>query len=101
MSSIKDLVKGRENIYKVIVAPDNIIPFLQGGDFSICAGGRTMYELLYLKKPFLPIAGIRHEAEAVSAFVREGLISFGFEEWNAARFLEFMKRVVPITENNT
>jgi spore coat polysaccharide biosynthesis predicted glycosyltransferase SpsG len=54
--SIEDLLGNRGQQFGIERNAQSIIPFLRGCDFAVCAGGRTMYELLYLNKKFLPIA---------------------------------------------
>ena len=85
-TTIKNIVKNRPKTFKIIENPDNIIPYFMAADFVICAGGRTMYELYYLSKPFLPIATSDVEAEAVQAFIKNGLVETGLEKWDVTKF---------------
>lgn len=57
------------------------IALLRQSDFVVCAGGITMYELLSLQKPFLPVASASHEGAAVDALRKRGWITAGFETW--------------------
>ena len=86
------LEKGR-NIH-VFVNPPGILPMLQACDLAICAGGRTLYELLCLRKRFLPIASAPHEAEVVEEALRQGLITTGLTEWNEDRFFSALDLLI-------
>jgi spore coat polysaccharide biosynthesis predicted glycosyltransferase SpsG len=90
-NKIETLIGGSRNRFTVIINPENLIPLLQHCDLAICAGGRTMYELLYLKKKFLPIATAEHEAEVIDEFVRQGIIKFGLTSWNHESFISNLK----------
>ena len=81
------------NFY-IINNPKNIIPFFYSCSFVICAGGRTMYELLYLNKSFMPIASAPHEASAISELMENKLIKFGMKQWNSKMFLKNMRIVL-------
>ena len=87
LDMIKTKIYDGSEFIKLVINPPNIIPFFQRSDFIICAGGRTMYELLYLQKNFLPIASIEHEKEAIKAFISQGFIDYGLLEWNHKTFL--------------
>ena len=83
---INFLVKNRKKNFEVVINPSNIIPFFQECDFAICAGGRTMYELLYLKKQFLPIASTKHESESISSLINQGILQHGMTQWQSEKF---------------
>ncbi len=91
--SVRSMIRGKEENFKIIVNPVNIIPFFQRSDLVVCAGGRTMYELLHLNKKFLPIASIEHEAEAIAEFIDRGLADFGMMKWEPEDFMMNMKRL--------
>ncbi len=59
------LIKDRIN-FQTVRNPGNLISYLQGCDFAICAGGRTMYELIYMGKSFFPIPSAKHEEAPVN-----------------------------------
>ena len=88
---IETLIGGSKKQYNVVINPANLIPLLQRCDFAICAGGRTMYELLYLKKDFFPIASVEHEAEAILEFNRRGIIKVGLTSWDPNAFISNIK----------
>ena len=88
---IETLIGDSRKEYNVVINPANLIPFLQRCDLAICAGGRTMYELLYLKKKFLPIATVEHEAEVVNEFIHQGIIKYGLTSWNLESFISNLK----------
>jgi spore coat polysaccharide biosynthesis predicted glycosyltransferase SpsG len=89
-SVVRSLVQIHNNI-EIVVRPSDIIPYFLGSDFVLCAGGRTMYELLYLNKCFLPIATTKHEADAVRAFMDHRLIQHGLPIWNPRQFITIME----------
>lgn len=91
--SIRHLVEKRGKEFEVVVNPSNIIPFFQGSDITVCAGGRTMYELLHLNKKFLPVASTEIEAEAIAEFVRQGIVDFGMTNWQPEKFINTMKKM--------
>jgi spore coat polysaccharide biosynthesis predicted glycosyltransferase SpsG len=93
VDSVKKLVKGRERNFKIVVNPSNIISFFNGCDFVICAGGRTMYELLYMNKEFIPIATTEHEAEAIVEFTHRKLVDFGMTVWDSEKLIMNIKRI--------
>lgn len=88
---IETIIGRSRKDYHVVKNPANLIPFLQRCDFAICAGGRTMYELFYLKKKFLPIATTEHEAEAIEACIRRGIIKVGLTSWDSKSFISNLK----------
>ncbi len=77
---------------EVIHAPGEIEGYFFGADLVVCAGGRTMYELNTLGIDFLPIGSAAHEADAVAAFLKRGLIPSGLPEWDRDRFLTLLKQ---------
>lgn len=88
---IETLIGGSRKEYNVVINPANLIPFLQHCDFAICAGGRTMYELVYLKKSFFPIASAEHETEVIEEFIRRGIIKAGLTSWDPKSFVSNLK----------
>ena len=90
-NAIEALIEGSRKKYDVIINPVNLFPFLKCCNFAICAGGRTMYELLCLKKKFLPIATAKHEAEVIEEFIRQGIIKVGLTGWNPKTFISNLK----------
>jgi len=90
-NKIETLIGGSREEYNVVINPANLIPFLQRCDCAICAGGRTMYELVYLKKSFLPIASAEHEAEVIEEFIRRGIIKVGLTSWDPKPFISNLK----------
>ena len=92
---VKFLVQGREQNFEVVINVPEIIPFFQGCDLAVCAGGRTMYELFHLNKRFVPIATTEHEAAAVGEFVRQGFTDFGLTAYNSHALIKHLKTVIP------
>ena len=88
---IERLIGGSKKQYNVVINPANLIPLLRRCDFAICAGGRTMYELFYLKKKFFPVATAKHEAEVIEEFIRQGIITSGLTSWDPKSFVCKMK----------
>lgn len=88
---IETLIGRSRKDYHVVKNPANLIPFLQRCDFAICAGGRTMYELFYLKKKFLPIATAKHEAEIIEEFIRQSIIKVGLTSWDSKSVISNLK----------
>ncbi|RJP21632.1 MAG: hypothetical protein C4527_23355 [Candidatus Omnitrophota bacterium] len=66
------LLEGRDS-FRMVLNPPNVIPYLRDCDFALCAGGRTMYELIYLGKNFLSIPSVDHEVEGVEMVKTMGL----------------------------
>ena len=64
IDEIQNLLEKSDN-FQIVDNPYNIIPFMQGCDICICAGGRSMYELVYLKKNFIPIPSAKHEKDVI------------------------------------
>ncbi len=79
--------------FAAVVAPENLLELLARFDLTVCAGGRTMYELHCMGAAFFPVASIGHEAEAVREFVRRGLAPAGLEQWDDRAFLAILKRL--------
>ena len=92
-NEIEALIGESRKQYHVVMNPANLIPFLQRCDFAICAGGRTMYELLYFNKKFFPIATAEHEAEVVSEFISRGLIENGLTSWEPESLISNLKYI--------
>jgi len=90
-NEIETLIGESRKQYNVVINPANLIPFLQRCDFAICAGGRTMYELFYLNKKFLPIVTAEHEAEVIEEFIRQGIIKDGLTSWDPKTFISNLK----------
>jgi len=90
--NIKNIVDEHEGFY-LIKNPKNIIPYFQGCDFVICAGGRTIYELLYLEKNFMPIATAEHELKIIKELMDINIVDFGIDKWFSEIFIENMERV--------
>ncbi len=74
--------------------PENIFNIFQKSDLVICSGGRTMYELCYLKKKFIPIGSIEHESIAINEFVRQRIIKDGMMRWSSYHFLDIFRKFV-------
>ena len=55
-----------------------------------------MYELLYLKINFFPIASAIHEIETIKSFMNEKIIKDGLLEWDN---ILFEKKVVSILKH--
>jgi len=92
-NKIKHFVNGHNNFF-IINNPVNIIPYFQSCDFVICAGGRTVYELLYLKKKFMPIASASHETIAISELLQNNVIQYGMKEWSTKEFLKIFESII-------
>jgi len=90
-NKIETLIGGSRNRFTVIINPENLIPLLQHCDLAICAGGRTMYELLYFNKKFFPVASAEHESEVVEEFIRLGIIKDGLTSWDPKTFISGFK----------
>ena len=90
-NKIETLIGGSRNRFTVIINPENLIPLLQHCDLAICAGGRTMYELLYFNKKFFPVASAEHESEVVEEFIRLGIIKDGLTSWDPKTFISNLK----------
>lgn len=72
--------------WRVLRAPENLLAELAGCDLVVCSGGRTMYELYHLGIPFLPVATTPQEAEAISEFQRQGLVTGCLVAWDVQDF---------------
>jgi spore coat polysaccharide biosynthesis predicted glycosyltransferase SpsG len=92
-STISRLVANRDE-FDLVVCPSEIYPFFLGSDLIVCAGGRTIYELFAMRKLFFPIATNDHEAEAINAFIQQGLIGFGLTEWNPEKFIYHLNQIL-------
>ena len=90
-NEIETLIGESGRQYHVVINPANLLPFLQRCDFAVCAGGRTMYELFYLNKKFLPIATAEHEAEVIEEFILRGIIKDGLTSWDPKSLISNMK----------
>ena len=86
IQTVKDKIGFRSKNIQLIINPDDLVAFLQECDIGICAGGRTMYEFLYLKKKFLPIASTPEEAQGIQEFINQGLIKRGLTIWDPGLF---------------
>ena len=94
-SADKKLFQKWEERYAIVRQPSDILPYFLESDLVVCAGGRTMYELLHLKKKFIPIATTEIEAEAINEFRRQGLITHGLPSWEATSFIKTVKNFIP------
>ena len=83
---VSSLISESRASFQLITAPDEIIPYFQAADLAVCAGGRTMYELICLKKKFIPIGSTESEAEAIQEFVRQGWVDTAIPLWNTTDF---------------
>ncbi|MCP4220370.1 MAG: hypothetical protein GY765_37415 [bacterium] len=86
--------KAGAEVFTLLHAPENIYQYFPACDLVICAGGRTLYELNYLKVPAFPIAGIRHEADVIRAFYEKGLVEECLLEWNEEAFLKKLNHLL-------
>ncbi|MBW2619486.1 MAG: hypothetical protein JRC92_11485 [Deltaproteobacteria bacterium] len=80
--------------FELIHSPPNLIPYLRGADLTVCTGGRTMSELLYLGQRFLPISTADHESEAIEALLTAGLIKTGLTRWQADDFIVYLLELI-------
>jgi spore coat polysaccharide biosynthesis predicted glycosyltransferase SpsG len=87
IEEIKELTKDNASFEVVACAP-KLLPLLSGSDLTICAGGRTMYELAYMNKKFFPVASAEHEAEAVGEFLRRGFVRHALTSWSDEGFIQ-------------
>ncbi len=87
-----ELSRRRAKEIELASNPANLTPYLSGSDLAVCSGGRTMYELLYLGRRFLPVATSPAEAEAIGAFVDLGLIEFGLTDRNIDKIMEWLQQ---------
>ena len=92
---IRDFVT-RARGFIVHRAPYDLYRLFVGADMVICAGGRTLYELICLGVPAFPIASIDHETPVVSEFIRKFLVFDGMTFWNrdlfSRKIIDVMKR---------
>ena len=84
---------GRSDFEFVDNPPDPLAQF-RGADVVISAGGRTMYELSALGRPFLAVASAAHEKEPVREFVRLGLAAAGLETFDGKRLAAALRRIL-------
>jgi len=91
---VRELVQGREQSYQVLVNPENLLKEAMASELTICAGGRTMYELSCLNRPFMGVATAPHEAEAIEAFCVQGLARAGLLHWQPTVFLDTLQDIV-------
>ena len=95
------LVEKRAGGFELVHSPSNLIPYLRGADLTVCTGGRTMSELLYLDQRFLPISTADHESEAIEALLAAGLIKTGLTRWQADDFIVYLLELISdIGEND-
>jgi len=91
---IEKLISTRDDTFRLLVNPPNIVPYFKASDLVISAGGRTLYELLYLAIPAFPIATTANEAEVIAEFVDQGFVRYGLTAWEPELFLERLDRLV-------
>ncbi len=91
VEKIESMVQGREDDFRFLRNPDTLIPLFAESFLTVCAGGRTMYELYHLKQNFFPIATALHESEAVAEFIRQGFVSHGLEAWHGELFVDALR----------
>ncbi|KPA15167.1 glycosyltransferase [Candidatus Magnetomorum sp. HK-1] len=94
VEKIDILIKHGYHNFQLIKNPPEIIPYFLGSDLVICAGGRTMYELLYLKKRFFPIASIEHECEVIKTFLRYKIVKHALLKWNKHSFIKTLEMII-------
>lgn len=97
LENVVDCFSGKLNLFR---NPDDLLPFFNDCDLAICAGGRTLYELVALKVPTLAIASIDHEESVIDAFLKKGLILGGLNEWDESDFLRLFKSVLKRFKGN-
>jgi len=93
-SKVKTIVRNSSFYLQMFERPKNLIPFLQGCDLAICAGGRTMYELYYIGKEFFPIASSEHEVKAIKEFISSGIINVGMTDWVPNLFIKRFREMI-------
>ncbi len=97
---VDDIVTCFPSKIEVFKSPPDLLPFFNDCDLTICAGGRTLYELVALKVPTLAIASIDHEESVIDAFLKKGLILGGLNEWKESDFLRLFKSVLKRFKGN-
>jgi spore coat polysaccharide biosynthesis predicted glycosyltransferase SpsG len=94
LNSIKAVLSVRESCFGIEENPPDLVPFMRGCDLAVCAGGRTMDELHFLEKTFVPIATSDIEGEAVKEFIKRGLVPAGMVTWDPSEFRKIMKTIL-------
>lgn len=95
-SAVESAAQGLRHV-RILRNPPDMLPLFTACDLAVCAGGRTLYELCALGVPTLAVASAPHEALAVRAFVAQGKILAGLEEFEPAACLRALKRLLPAT----
>jgi spore coat polysaccharide biosynthesis predicted glycosyltransferase SpsG len=91
---VRQLAKGFKQRVEIATNPPDILPHFARAALAICAGGRTMYELSYLEKKFLPIASTAYEGETIGAFIRKGMIPYGLTAWKKTEFMRSFRELL-------
>jgi spore coat polysaccharide biosynthesis predicted glycosyltransferase SpsG len=92
--AVAALTAARQDDFTVIKNPAALLSLMAASDLTVCAGGRTMYELRCLGKKFLPIASADHEAREIEEFVRLGLVEYGLNQWRAEQFVAALMKML-------
>lgn len=93
LSAARQLAENNDG-FELVRSPQDIYPYYMGSELTVCAGGRSMYELLSMGRRFFPIATTKHEAEIVQAFMQRGLIEAGLSAWNPQCFIHILEKIL-------
>lgn len=82
----EEALAGYPGPLRVLRNPADMLPLFMECDLAVCAGGRTLYELVALEVPALAVASVAHEAPGVLEFARQGLALAGLPAWDEVQF---------------
>ena len=80
-----------KNTITLLSNPSSIHPLYYKHDLCICAGGRTLSELLAIAMPSLPIASIQHETVLITSLLKSKHIKLGLKQWHPTPFIIHLK----------
>lgn len=84
IEKVANCFSGKLNLFR---NPDDMLPFFVECNLAICAGGRTLYELLALKVPTVAIASIEHEEQVINEFLAQKKLMAGLWAWDEQEFI--------------
>lgn len=90
---MESLIRDRADC-EIVRDPPSPLAYFRAADVVVCAGGRTMYELSALGRPFVAVASAAHEVEPVREFVRLGLANAGLETFDGKRLAAELRRIL-------
>lgn len=83
-----------KNVIKLLLNPESLTALYYQHALCVCAGGRTLSELIKIGMPCLPVASIEHEAKMIANLIEKKIIQHGLLQWQPATFITTLRRTL-------